>query len=357
MPTAYFFGMLLFAIFPTLSFAQTGSALPAGYFHVSGNQIVSSGGQNVRLSCIGYDEPTGNDSSDMAKIRAAGFNCVRQSWYDATSCPKGVCNFSAQDAVVKAAAANGIRVIWNHHGNEGVNGSSGSKDCASQQENGRWYDVNSTAVIAGVEWNALTANYDGCGTPGTVTYSTFKADSVAIAKHYAGNSTVIAFDLWNEPIIESAGVAQGVKCGNGCQAVLVNWGGKNGADLRLMCDDTGMAVESADPGVLIVCEGAINFTGQYLNGAYFASGTQGIGDLTGVKLAPVSVGVVYSIHEYPGWLSGQSPVSGAASITFRNTAWGYLVIDNLAPVWVGEGGASLDVPTGRRRPILHGLTV
>jgi hypothetical protein len=337
-------GLILFITGALSCTQQPVARLPTGYFHTSGNQIVSSSGQNVRLACIGYDEPAGNYSSDMALIRAAGFNCIRQSWYDAKACPNGRCNFSTQDLVVNAAAANGIRVIWSHHSNEGVDGSSGNKDCASQQENGFWYDLNSTQVIAGVQWNALTGNYDGCGTLGTVTYSTFKANSVAMAKHYAGNTTVIAFDLWNEPIVG------GVNCGNGCQALTLNWGGNNGADLRLMCNDTGNAVENADPGVLIVCEGAINFTKQYLNGAWFANDTVGIADLTGVRLAPVDVGapeVVYSIHDYPHWLSGQSPDSGPDSITFRNTAWGYLVINNTAPVWLGEGGASLDGSDGQ----------
>ncbi len=325
--------------------ARAASLLPAGYLHTAGNQIVGANGANVRLACIGYDEPTGNYSSDMSKIAAAGFNCVRQSWYDHTSCPNGVCNFSHQDAVVSAAAAHGLRVIFSHHGNEGTNGTTGNRDCASQQENGLWYDVNDNTTVAGVQWNALTANYDGCGTPGTVTYRRFRADSVAMAKHYAGNPTVVAFDLWNEPIIGTAG-----NCGNGCQRTYLNWGGKNGADLHLMCHDTGTAVENADPGVLIVCEGAINFTGRFLNGTPFPAGAQGIQEVSAAGAIPVTVGkpeVVYSTHDYPGWLSGQAPESGATAVTYRNEGWGYLVMQNKAPVWIGEGGASLDGTDGQ----------
>jgi endoglucanase len=325
--------------------AGPGAPLPSGYFKVSGHQIVASTGANVRLACIGYDEPTGDYASDMAKIRLAGFNCVRQSWYDHKACPLGQCDFAAQDTVVRAAAEAGVKVVWSHHGNEGMSGTTGNADCASQQENGLWYDVNGTDVIAGVTWNALTGNFDGCGTPGTVTYATFKADSVAMATHYSGNSTVIAFDLWNEPVVGDAG-----HCGNGCQSTTLNWGGNNGADLRLMCTDTGTAVESADPGVLIVCEGAINFTGTFLDGTSFPSGANGIQDLSGAGANPVAVGapeVVYSIHDYPGWLSGQMPSSGGGAIAFRNAAWGYLEIQRIAPVWVGEGGASLDGTDGQ----------
>ncbi len=42
-----------------------------------------------------------------------------------------------------------MKVVWSHHGNEGVNGAAGNADCASQQENGLWYDVDSTDLIAG----------------------------------------------------------------------------------------------------------------------------------------------------------------------------------------------------------------
>lgn len=324
--------------------AQTGSALPRDFYHVVNNQIISKGGVNVRLSCLGYDEPTGNWSSDMSKIRAAGFGCVRYSWFDAITCPGGMCGFTTLDKIVTSAAANDLKVIFSHHGNEGVNGKSGNAACASQQENGLWYDVNSSTVIAGVAWNTLTGNYDGCGTAGTVTYARFKANSVALATHYVGNSTVIGFDLWNEPIVGRAG-----NCGRACQSTDLNWGGNNGSDLRLMCSDTGAAVEAADPGVLIICEGAINFTGRFLNGTKMPRGANGIQELTLAGRLPVDVGapeVVYSVHHYPGWLSGQRPDSGAASVAFMNQAWGFLVSDNLAPVWVGEMGASLDGTNG-----------
>lgn len=338
----YILVFITFAIASCSSYKNNGhgAQLPSGYLSVLGNQIVTSTGVNVRLACVGYDQPTVNYASDMAKIRLAGFNCVRQSWYDQITCPGGTCNFSVQDAVVNAATAAGIRVIWNHHGNEGVNGTAGNADCKNQQENGLWYDVNSTEVIAGVQWNALSGNFDGCGTAGTVTYALFKANAVAMATHFAGNSTVIAFDLANEPIVGVAG-----NCGNGCQTTNLNWGGGNGADLQLMCSDTGTAVENADPGVLIICEGAINFTGTFLNGNAFPGGANGIQELSLAGAKPVTVGapkVVYSIHEYPGWLSGQTPDSGPDSVTFRNAAWGYLEIANTAPVWIGEGGASLD---------------
>jgi hypothetical protein len=77
-------------------------------------------------------------------------------------------------------------------------------------------------------------------------------------------------DLWNEPIIgsrENAATAARRRSSTG---------GKNGSDLRLMCTATGIDVQAADPGVLIICEGAINFSGTFLSGTEMPPGANGI---------------------------------------------------------------------------------
>lgn len=173
-----------------------GSVLSAGYFHVLGNQFIDGGGNSVRLSCSGYNQPlnagTGPQSysNDMAIMRAQGFNCARVPWFDHVSCPGGACSFTTSDAVVAAATANSMRVIFDHQSNEGVDGTNA---CTTRQANGLWYDLNSTAPYT------ITNGTDGCGTTGTVTYAQFKANWTAFATHYAGNATVIGFDLHNEP--------------------------------------------------------------------------------------------------------------------------------------------------------------
>jgi endoglucanase/chitinase len=262
-------------------------------------------------------------------------------YYDKTLCPGGICNFTALDAIVAAATAHSMKIIIDHHANEGVDGSSG---CLSQQANGLWYDVNSATVIGGVAWNTLTTNQDGCGTAGTVTYAQFKANWVAVATHYAGNQTVIGFDLDNEPLHGAA-----------LQATAGNWGGNNGSDARLMCNDTGAAVETAAPGALIICEGLINFTTTFTNGTAMSvsggAGAKGIMDLSQAASLPVNgtglaSHVVYSIHDYPNDISAMVPDSGPSSVAFRSAAWGYLVINGTAPVWIGEMGADLDGTNG-----------
>lgn len=179
------------------------------------------------------------------------------------------------------------------------------------------------------------------GTTGATTYSSFKSDWTQIAQHYAGNSTVVAMDLWNEPVLTST-----------YQNPTVNWGGNNGADVRLMCSDVGAAVESADPGVLVICEGPY-VTGTFLNGTAFQPNTHNFMDLSLAGSRPVTLAgdagshVVYSVHDFPQF--GQNPPwldSGPTKITMMNTAWGYLEKNNTAPVWLGAMGASLDGSDG-----------
>jgi hypothetical protein len=53
--------------------------------------------------------------------------------------------------------------------------------------------------------------------------------------------------------------------------------------------------------------------------------------------------LVYSVHEYPKQIGGYSgPESGPGYVERMNKTWGFLITDNIAPVWVGEMGASMD---------------
>jgi endoglucanase len=85
------------------------SLLPTGPFSVFGNQIVSSSGRPVRLACVGYNEPS-DPPTDMARMVSEGFNCARADWYDANL------SLDAMDKLVNAATANGIKMIFVHHG-------------------------------------------------------------------------------------------------------------------------------------------------------------------------------------------------------------------------------------------------
>ncbi|WP_428485128.1 cellulase family glycosylhydrolase [Rhodopila sp.] len=307
------------------------SLLPPGYLSTSGGQIMAANGTAVTLESIawfGTEGPSGsslgglstNNPSDPAtaaqitsyltNIANEGFNTVRIPWSDV--------NLQAAlpllQAVVAEAGTLGLRIIFDHHDNNGH---------WSQQGNGLWFDSGPGSD-----------GTDGNGDTGTITAAQFQADSVTLAKTFAGNSTVAGFDLDNEPFLSSS---------NG-----VNWGGGGPTDIQAMYNTVGSAVEAADPGALIIAEGPQNWTGTLLNGK---SGLASEGDLSEAAAKPVTLTVngstvankvVYSVHEYPSTIGGEPVDSGSAYIAQMNAAWGYLEAQNIAPVWIGEMGGSLD---------------
>jgi aryl-phospho-beta-D-glucosidase BglC (GH1 family) len=290
--------------------APYGGLLSLGFLSTSGNQIVDSKGIPQRLACAGYNEPSHDIPGDLAGMKKAGFNCARFPFDEGAL---GT-TFPMMDAIVAAAAPLGMKVIFDHHVDD-------AEDlCGGQQQNGLWFDVGDG-----------TDNTDGCGNKGKTTPDKFKADWVAVAGHYAGNSTVIAFDLDNEPLVL------------GLHATPITWGTGGPTDILKMWEDVGSAIEAADPGVLIVAECPVNYSGKLLDGS--AEGTKGIMDCSMAQskpaiLNPPAPKFVYSIHDYPNI----GPNNEGPSIADRNAAWGFLEMRYIAPVWIGEMGSSLDQP-------------
>jgi endoglucanase len=291
--------------------------LAPGFLSTSGNQIVDSSDKPQRLACAGYFEPSKDIPRDLAGLKKAGFNCARFPFRERTLSS----TLPMMDVVVAAAAPLRIKIVFDHHVDD-------AEDfCGGQQQNGLWFDLGEGSD-----------NTDGCGNKGTITPEKFKADWVTVAKHYAGNSTVIAFDLDNEPLVL------------GSHATPIMWGTKGPTDILKMWEEVGSAIEAADPGVLIAGECPINYSGKLLNGC--PEGKKGIMDCSKaesmpVVLHPAPAKLVYSIHAYPNI----GPDNKGPSTADRNAALGVLEIGNTAPVWIGEMGASLD------RPHSDGVTV
>ena len=287
-----------------------GGLLSPGFLSTTANQIVDSTGRPQRLACVGYNEPSKDIVGDVTGMKKAGFNCLRYPFDEGALSS----TFPEMDAIVSAATPLGMKVIFDHHVDD-------SKEvCGGQQQNGLWFDSGEGSD-----------NTDGCGNKGTVTREQFKADWIKVAKHYVGNSTVIAFDLDNEPLVL------------GKNSTPINWGGGGPTDILHMFEEVGSAVEAADPGVLIVGECPINYSGKLLNGEM--EGTKGIMDCSQAKSHPVVLTpsvpkFVYSIHDYPNiGANNEGPATAD-----RNAAWGFLEMQNTAPVWIGEMGASMDEP-------------
>ncbi len=295
---------------------QPAKLLPSGFLHTSGSQIVDASGQPVRLSCIGYFAP-GRIANDVAGMRGAGFNCLRYPWYDQTLSNQ----LAMMDQIVAYAGRFGLKVILDHHGNETPAAANGFLP----------YPCNGLPFDQGPGSDGT----DGCGDHGTVDLARFVADWVTLAARYKDNPTVVGFDLTNEP--HFAPVTW--RHGGGA-----TWGDGGPTDLKHIYELAGDAILQANPGVLIICEGIGRFRGALFDGMPLL--TTGVVDLSFVRTEPVTLHepqhVVYSVHDYPATIGKVVPDAGPVKIAAMNAAWGYLVKDRIAPVWIGEMGASLD---------------
>ena len=322
------------------SAGPTGYLLPAGYFHTKGSQIVDCKGRPVRLACVGYFDPGGLNgasiTSDRSGMVAAGFNCLRYPWYDATwgGASNVVGSALQADQIVAAASAVGLKVILDHHGNEIP---SAQNNYNPYPANGLWYDLG-----------GASGDTDGWGEPGHYTNAQVVQDIANVAARYAGNSTVIGIGLQNEPHLSPSWWALnpgGSTWGNSA-------GGNGGAtpgsdtDIRAFFITAGNAVQAVNSNVLIFAEGPVNQTNPAIayNGQTMT--VPGMTDLTGVPAYPVTLNtpnkVVYETHHYPVSIGGGGLDSGATFISGMNQTWGYLISGNTAPVFIGEMGGSLD---------------
>lgn len=294
-------GVLGWMVLAMTSYSPTADAatawkLPDGDFSTRGNQIVDRSGHPVRLACIGWNQI--NEGTSLAQqtalMAAHGFNCIRFSWVNATMSR----DLELIDRVAAAAASAGLRLVLDNHTNEAGHGE--RDNWGAQQKNGLWYDQGGSSD-----------GTDGGGNPGTVTDAKFLADWQAVAKHFAGNPTVIAYDLRNEPLDYPH---------------MSVWGGGSDRDIRAMYIRVGNAIQAIDAAKLIIVEPPNS-------------------DCRGVRKYPVTLNVpakvVYSVHEYPGEISAQKISSGPALVKRMNEMWGWLITGNIAPVFVGEMGSSM----------------
>ena len=270
--------------------------LPTGDLSTKGNQIVDQKGRPVRLACVGWNQvveeiPLERQTALMAKL---GFNCIRLSWVNATRDQ----DIAGIDRIAFAASKAGLRLILDNHTNEP--GRSEQDNWGAQQKNGLWYDLGGSSD-----------GTDGGGNPGTVTDAKFLADWQFVARHYVGNQAVIGYDLRNEPLDWPH---------------MSEWGGGSDRDIAAMYTRVGNAIMAIDPTKLIIVEPPNS-------------------DCRRVHKYPLTLAVpnklVYSVHEYPGEISGQKVSSGSGLINRMSEMWGWIYNENVGPIFVGEMGSSM----------------
>ncbi|MGW5196555.1 cellulase family glycosylhydrolase [Streptomyces spiralis] len=300
---------------PTAAHAAdvTAAAAGAGYWHTSGRQILDAAGNPVRIAGINwFGFETGNHvahglwsrdyKSMIDQMKSLGYNTIRLPYSDdilkaGTTADsinfngmntdlQGLTPLQIMDKIVAYAGHDGLKVILDRHRPD------------SGGQSALWYTS-------------------------AVPESTWIADLKALATRYQGQDTVIGIDLHNEPHDPAC------------------WGcGDQSTDWRLAAERAGNAVLSANPDLLIFVEGIQTFNG--------VSGWWG-GNLMGAGQYPVRLDVanrlVYSAHDYATSVAQQTwfsdPSFPANMPGIWDKYWGYLFKQNIAPVWVGEFGTTL----------------
>jgi endoglucanase len=283
------------------------------WLHTKGAKIVDANDQVVRLTGISW---FGFETSVFAPhglwarpldaivddVKALGYNMLRipfaTQMLDANSVTTGI-DFTQNpdlkgkkpievlDAVIAAAGKHGLRVVLDRHRPDAKAQSAlWYTDTYSEQ---RWID----------DWKMLAARY-------------------------ANDPTVIGFDLHNEP----HGAA--------------TWGdGTKITDWRLAAERAGAAVQGVNPELLVIVEGVEIIDGK---GGWWGGNLRNAGKAP-VRL-PVADHLVYSPHEYPAsiapqaWLSAPDFPSNLPAVW--DETWGYLVKQDVAPVWIGELGTKYE---------------
>ncbi|MEU1913657.1 cellulase family glycosylhydrolase [Streptomyces massasporeus] len=284
-----------------------------GYWHTSGRQILDAAGQPVRIAGInwfGFETAnhvvhglwTRDYKSMIDQMKSLGYNTIRMPYSDDILKPgtmpdsintdgkntdlRGLTSLQVLDRIVAYAGQSGLKIVLDRH----------RPDAAGQSA--LWY----TAAVP---------------------ESTWITNLKALATRYKGNSTVVGIDLHNEPHDPAC------------------WGcGDTSRDWRLAAQRAGNAVLSANPELLIMVEGVQSHNG--VNGWWG-------GNLMGVAQYPVQLDVadrlVYSAHDYATSVAQQSwfsdPSFPANMPGIWDKYWGYIFKQNIAPVWLGEFGTTL----------------
>ncbi|MFJ9036872.1 cellulase family glycosylhydrolase [Streptomyces sp. NPDC102406] len=304
---------------PVRAGAQAASA-GSGYWHTSGRRILDAQNQPVRMAGInwfGFETanyvPHGLWSRDyksmLDQMKTLGYNTVRMPYSDDIfkgTIPAGISyanglntdleglnSLQVMDRIVDYAGSVGLKIVLDRHRPD------------SSAQSALWYTSS-------------------------VPETTWITNLKALAARYKGNTAVVGIDLHNEPHDPACW---------GCGDTSVDW--------RLAAERGGNAVLSVNPDLLIFVEGV-----QTVNGRSTWWG----GNLSGVAAAPVRLAVadrlVYSAHDYATsvaqqpWFDDPSFPANMPGIWDRN--WGYIFKQNIAPVWLGEFGTTLQSTTDQK---------
>ncbi|WP_433203577.1 cellulase family glycosylhydrolase [Dactylosporangium sp. CS-047395] len=307
----------------------------SGYLSTQGAQLVDATGAKVRLTGLNwFGMETDNKTfhglwarpwkDHIDQMASLGYNTIRVPFsedalkpgaqansVDGYSNPDlvGLTPLQILDKVVDYAGSKGMRILLDRH------------RPTSAGQSALWYVPATPEATWISNWQML-------------------------ARHYAGNTTVVGADLHNEPHADGTDPNGTGSCW-GCGDVNRDW--------RLAAERAGNAILEANPNWLIVVEGVSCTSGGNANAwdniPDEPCGWWG-GNLSKAGEFPVRLNkpnkLVYSAHEYGNsvyhqtWFDDPNFPNNLPGIW--DQFWGYLQKQNIAPVLVGEFGSTLQNP-------------
>lgn len=316
------------------------------WLYVKGNKIVDSSGKEVWLTgCNWFGYNTGTNTFDglwacdlntsLASIADHGFNLLRvpistellKKWSNGeyptanfnqatNSYLVGMNSLEIFDYVIGQCRANGIKIMIDIH-------------CAKTDSMGHmknmWYD-------------------------GSITEDDYIKTLGWIAKRYANDDTIIAYDLENEPH------------GKPYESEKAIWNGSTSSNnWKYIAEKAAKSVLANNPNVLVMVEGIEIYPKDIKSNGNFTSTNDGDyyfnwwgGNLRGVKDYPVDLGkyqnkLVYSPHDYgpavykqPWFQDGYNFDSLYKDCWYDN--WFYIQKEGIAPLLIGEWGGYMTQP-------------
>ncbi|MBQ3856199.1 MAG: cellulase family glycosylhydrolase [Ruminococcus sp.] len=191
-----------------------------------------------------------------------------------------------------------------------------------------------------------------------ITWDDWKDSITWLAKKYANDDTILAYDLKNEPHGK-----RGYN-GNTCPSTMAKW--DNSTDLnnwKYSAEECAKSILAVNPHALILVEGIeqspITEKGYTFDdpdvwepkagqerwyGAWWGGNLRGVKDL---PVLPKSGQIMYSPHDYgesvypQTWFTKAFTEETLLDDYWRDT-WAYINLDNIAPLLIGEWGGHMD---------------
>jgi len=301
--------------------ASMNEELGKGPWHTAGAQILDANNQPIRIAGVNWSGFETNMlvvhglqsrsyKGMLDQIKGLGYNTIRLPYsnqlFDSGSKPSGIDysknpdlqglqGLQLMDKIIDYATGVGLHIILDQH----------RPDAGGQSA--LWY----TTAYPETRWIA---------------------DWQMLASHYKDNPMVVGADLHNEPHAPACW---------GCGQPAIDW--------QAAAERAGNAILAVNPNWLIFVEGVDCYEGTS-NCNWWGS------NLEGVKDHPVKLNIpnrlVYSVHDYPASVHGQSWFSAANYPANLPAAWdkywGYVEKGGIAPVWVGEFGTRLQTEQDRQ---------